>query len=432
MVKMVLLGGGSPFTPSIFQAIGEQGAALDGSHVHLFDLSEQRLPQLMKVGQALATRAGIKLTVTAGTDIRAALDGADFVFPGYRVGGMEAYRVDNTIPTRHGICGDETMGPGGTFMAQCTIPATVGYARLMEEICPEAWAISYVNPTNMVAEGVLRSTRTRFIAICDCWPGFRESLCSILGVEDKDLTARAMGVNHLTWLTEVRVRGEDVYPLLREKAMANRPAGESRDEWSFAMRHLEAYGYLLVCPSHPRMLWEHDATMNERRDRWEDPRIGGWFDNVDAHWAFVDAMIDGAPYDAKRQWLHMHHPRHAVGIMTSIVTNEGREWGGMNYLNKGSISNLPDDAVVEGTCIVGAGGPIPLAMGLLPRPFVGLAMHNITWQHLTVDAALSGDKTVLYQAILASPYVHDMAAARQTMEELLVAHKDLMPQFSGD
>ncbi|MHB1319120.1 MAG: family 4 glycosyl hydrolase [Anaerolineae bacterium] len=429
MVKMVLIGGGSPFTPSIFQAITENAEVLDGSEVFLFDIKDTRLDQMKKVGEALTSRAGMKVTVNTGTDVRAAFDGADFVFPGYRVGGMEAYRQDNVIPTRHGICGDETMGPGGTFMAQCTIPATVAYARLMEEVCPEAWAISYVNPTNMVAEGVLRSTKAKFIAVCDCWPGFREQLCHMLEVEDRDLTARAMGVNHLTWLTEVKIKGQDAYPLLREKAMMRRPAGESPDEWTFAMRHLDTYGYMLVCSGHPQMLWEHDASMNERRDRWEDPGIGGWFDRIGNHWKFIDEMIAGAPYDEKRQWLRMHHPRHAIGIAVSIVANEGREWGGMNYWNRGSISNLPDDAVVEGTCIVGAGGPVPLAMGLLPRPFVGLAMHNITWQHLTVDAALSGDKKVLYQAILASPYVHDMKAARQIMEELLVAHADLMPQF---
>ena len=384
---------------------------------------------MKKLGEVLAARAGLKLTITTGTDPREAFDGADFVFPGYRVGGIEAERQDFVIPTRHGICGDETMGPGGTFMAQCTIPATVAYARLMEELCPEAWAISYVNPTNIVAEGVLRSTRAKFIAVCDCWPGFREMLCHTLEVEDKDLTARAMGVNHLTWLTEVKVKGEDAYPRLREIMMASRPDDEDRDEWTFAMRHLDTYGYLLVCAGHPQMLWEHDQSMNERRDRWEDPDIGGWRARIEEHWKFIDAMIDGEPYNPNRQWLRMHHPRHAIGIAVSIITNEGREWGGMNYLNCGSISNLPDDAVVEGTCIVGSAGPVPLAMGPLPKPFVGLAMHNITWQHLTVDAALTGDKKILYQALLASPYVHNMQAARTIMEELLEAHRGLMPQF---
>ena len=429
MTKLVLLGGGSPFTPSIFQAILENKEVLSGSEVCLMDLSDERLPQLKSLGEALAAREDMDLTVTTTTDARAALDGADFVFPGYRVGGIEAERQDFVIPTRHGICGDETMGPGGTFMAQCTIPATVAYAKLMEELCPEAWAVSYVNPTNMVLEGVLRSTNARFIAVCDCFPGFREHMSLLLDVPDEELTVRAMGVNHLTWLTEISAGGKDLYPLLKERVLGNRPKDESPEDWSFGMRILDAYGYMLVCPGHPNMLWEHDATMNERRDHWEDPDLGGRREHLNDLWSFVDEMIDGAPYDPDRRWLRMHHPRHAIGIAVSILANEGREWGGMNYVNNGSISNLPNDAVVEGTCVVGANGPTPLVMGELPRPFVGLVMHNITWQHLTVDAALSGDKKILYQAILSSPYVHDMQAAKQIMEELLVAHADVMPQY---
>ena len=430
MTKLVLLGGGSPFTPSIFQAILENKEVLSGSEVCLMDLSDERLPQLQKLGQVMAQRDGMDITVTTTQDARTALDGADFVFPGYRIGGIEAMRQDHVIPTRHGICGDETMGPGGTFMAQCTIPATLAYARMMEELCPEAWAISYVNPTNLVADAIRRETDVNFIAVCDCWPGFRTSLARILGVEDKDLTARGMGVNHLTWLTEIAINGEDVYPMLRERAREFRPdQREWSDVWAFSMRILEAYDHLLVCPSHPRMYWEHDATMEARRDRWEDPEIGGWKQRMDEGWQFVDEMIEGAPYDETRPHLSMHHPRHAIGIAVSILANEGREWGGMNYVNNGSISNLPDDAVVEGTCIVGAAGPTPLAMGPLPKPMLGLVQHNLNWQELTVDAALTGDKKVLYQALLASPYVHDMQAAMQIMDELLVAHADYMPQF---
>ncbi len=430
MAKLVLLGGGSPFTPSIFQTVLEHKEALSGSEICLMDLSDARLPQLKKLGEVMAARADMDLTITTTTDERAALEGADFVFPGYRVGGIEAMRQDHVIPTRYGICGDETAGPGGTFMAQCTIPATLHYCRLMEELCPDAWAISYVNPTNFVADAVRRASSVRFLAICDCWPGFRTSLASILGVEDRGLTARAMGVNHLTWLTQVAVNGEDVYPLLRERAKSFRPdQREWSDEWAFSMRILDAYDHLLVCPSHPRMYWEHDATMNKRRNLWEDPDIGGRTQSMAEGWKFVDEMIAGAPYDETRPHLAMHHPRHAIGIAVSILTNEGREWGGMNYPNRGSVVNLPADAIVEGSCLVGAAGPIPLALGELPKPMLGLIQHVLNWQELTVDAALSGDRKTLYQALLACPYVHDMEAAKQIMEELLAAHADYMPQF---
>ena len=427
--KMVFLGGGSPFIPSIFQAIIENKEVLAGSEVCLMDPDPLRLPKLKELGEAMARRANMDLKFNCTSDARRALDGATFVFPGYRIGGIEAMRQDHVIPTRHGICGDETAGPGGTFMAQCTIPATLTYCRIMEELCPDAWAISYVNPTNFVADAVRRVTKVKFIAICDCFPAFLEGIAAWLGVTPGQLQARAMGVNHLTWVTELLVEGKDAYPLYRER-IERATASEWMDERSFSQRLYDAYGYLMVCPGHAQMLWEHNEAMEKRRARWEDPDLRGWRSETARVWDYVQQMIDGAPYDrSKSHMFSMHHPRHAIGIMVSIITNERREWGGMNFPNQGAIANLPPDAIVEGTCIVDSRGPSPIAAGNMPKSFLGLMQHMINWQEMSVDAALTGDRRVLYQALLASPYVHDMKAAKEIMDELLVVHADLMPQF---
>jgi 6-phospho-beta-glucosidase len=428
--KLVFLGGGSPFIPSTFQAIIENKSVLDGSEVCLMDLDPTRLPKLAQLGEVMARRAGMDLKITYTSDARKAIEGATFVFPGYRVGGFKALAEDFSIPTKYGICGDETAGPGGTFMAQCTIPATLAYCRLMEELCPDAWAISYVNPTNFVADAVRRVTKTKFMAICDCFPGFVHGIARFLGVPIEKVKARAMGVNHMTWLTECYVDGKDAYPTL--KARLKESALEYGPELDFSARIAEAYGYIMVCPGHPRMLWEHDEVMEERKKHWGGPeaqaRHAEQMKNV---WDYVDAMIEGAPYDETKSHMQMHHARHAIGLAVSVIADDGREWGGMNFPNNGAIANLPRGAIVEGQCIVDARGPTPIAMGDLPKPMLGQTLATLAWEDLTVDAALTGDKRVLYQALLAAPYVHDMKAAKAIMDELLVAHADLMPQFKS-
>jgi 6-phospho-beta-glucosidase len=142
-------------------------------------------------------------------------------------------------------------------------------------------------------------------------------------------------------------------------------------------------------------------------------------------------MAEGARYNPNRPeyCFHLHHSRQAIGIMVSIIANEGREWGGVNYTNNGAITNLPQDAIVEGPCIIDKRGITPVAMGNLPKPFLGITHHILNWEQLTVDAALTGNKNQLYQAILASPYVHDMEAAKKTMDELLTLHAPYTPQF---
>jgi len=439
--KIVILGGGSPFVPSLMYIMLENKEVFEGSELCLMDIDSTRLPLLTKLGEELSRRAGVKMKFTRTTDPRKALDGATFVMPSYRIGGEEHMRYDFEIPTKYGICGDETAGPGGTFMAQCTIPATLEYCRLMEELCPDAWAISYVNPTNFVADAVRRETKTRFIALCDCFAGFSMSfLPRMLDMppferrycDNEDIKPRGIGVNHCTWLVDLLVNGEDGYPLLKQKVKEKIPKPSPSPEIDFQMRLLETYGYANICPSHCRMLWEHDAVLQQRRNMLKDEKkrasLLGWSESA---WRFMEQMVAGAEYESHppEYCFSLHHARHVIGIMVSIIANEGREWGGVNFPNNGAITNLPQDAMVEGQCLVDKRGLTPIVVGDLPKPFVGLTLHILNWQELTVDAALSGDKNLLYQALLASPYVHDMEAAKKTMEELLVAHARYMPQF---
>jgi len=232
----------------------------------------------------------------------------------------------------------------------------------------------------------------------------------------------------LTWLTEVFVDGKDAYPALKERT--RQAAQERGPDLDFSVRIAEVYDHLLVCPSHPRMLWEHDEVMAQHAARWNSAEVQArQAERTQEVWSYVDTLIAGAPYDDTKPSMRMYHARHAIGLAVSIISDDGREWGGMNFPNNGAISNLPRGAIVEGQCVVDARGPTPIAIGDLPKAVLGQTLATLAWQDLSVDAALSGDKKVLYQALLAAPYVHDMKAAKQTMDELLVAHADLMPQF---
>jgi len=437
--KLVILGGGSPFVPPLIYAALEEKEVFEGSEVCLTDIDPSRLLLLTQLGEEMSRRAKVRMKFTRTTHAKEALQDATFVMPSYRIGGAQHLRYDFEIPSRYGICGDETAGPGGTMMAQCTIPATIEYCRIIEDLCPDAWVISYVNPTNFVADAVRRETKTKFIAICDCFAGLAMTRIPTLlnmpplerrySVSD-DIRPRAMGVNHNTWLIDLLVNGEDGYPILKER-IRKRSEDVPRSEpgwWDFSNRLLEIYGYLNVCPSHCWMLWEHDRALEHVRTRLKQQELigSGWTELASK---LVNELVAGAEFDPKRHYLHKAHARHSIGIMVSIAANEGREWGGINFPNNGAITNLPQNAIVEGSCIVDKRGLTPVAMGELPKCFLGVTLHTINWQELTVDAALTGDRDILYQALLASPYVHDMEAAKKIMDELLIAHAEYMPQF---
>jgi 6-phospho-beta-glucosidase len=440
--KIAILGGGSPFVPSLSYVMLENKEVFEGSEVCLMDINPARLPLLTKLGKELAERSKIKMKFTWTTDAKKALDGATFVMPSYRIGGEQHMRYDFEIPTKYGIAGDETAGPGGTFMAQCTIPATLEYCRLMEDLCPDAWAVSYVNPTNFVMDAVRRETKIKFIGLCDCFAGFAMSYLPHLFdmppyerryTDSPDIKSRAIGVNHCTWLVDLIVNGMDGYPILKKKVFDEAKNVKLGSAEEFRLRLLEVYGYFNICPSHCQMLWEHGKVLEERkaqlaREKERFDSALGWSSRA---WKFIEEMVAGARYEDHPDLycFRLYHSRHVIGIIASIIANEGREWGGINFTNNGAITNLPNDSIVEGHCIVDKRGLTPVIAGNLPKPFLGITQHILNWQELTVDAALSGDKNQLYQAILASPYVHDMKAAKTIMEELLKAHEQHMPQF---
>ena len=336
--KIVILGGGSPFVPSLTYVILENKEVFEGSEVCLMDINPTRLPLLVKLGKELSKRAKIKMKFTWTTDAKEALDGATFVMPSYRIGGEEHMRYDFEIPTKHGIAGDETAGPGGTFMAQCTIPATLEYCRLMEDLCPDAWAVSYVNPTNFVVDAVRRETKTKFVGLCDCFAGFAMSYLPYLFnmppydrryTDSHDIKARAIGVNHCTWLVDLIVNGKDGYSLLKKKVNEQAKGAQLSSEEEFRLRLLEVYGYFNICPSHCQMLWEHDKVLEERKVQFnkEKGRLVsalGWSDRA---WEFIDEMVAGARYEDHPDLycFRLYHSRHVMGIIASIIANEGRE-----------------------------------------------------------------------------------------------------------
>jgi len=437
--KIVLLGGGSPFIPSLIYAILENKETLNGSEICLMDIDPSRLHTLTKLGMELSRRANANMKFTSTTNPKEAIEGATFVMLAYRIGGLQHMNYDIQIPTKYGISGDETAGPGGTFMAQCTIPATLDYCRMMEDLSPDAWAISYVNPANFIADAVRRETKVKFISICDCYAGFSMGLLPrLLNMPpfdrrycvSEDIRPRAMGVNHLTWLVDLKVNGQDGYTLLRELLRNKKLKLPWDHELELMMRLFETYGYLNVCPYHVRMHWDNDQFLSDRKARGsaQEESVLGW---SESRWKFVEEMLAGTEYSKhpEEYCFDLSHARQAIGILVSIVADEGREWGGINSPNMGSITNLPNGSIVEGQFIVDKRGLTPIALGDLPKPFLGLTRHIINWQELTVDAALSGDKDMLYQALLACPYVHDMNTAKQIMDELLQAHSEYMPQF---
>lgn len=434
--KIAVVGGGSAYVPGVLSAFTTTGEALAGSEIALMDTDPARLPMMEAIGRRMVAESGASLTVTSTIRLEEALHGATFVLTNFRPGGLEGLRLDETIPARAGVLGQETTRPGGTAFALRAVPQVLDLCRSIEAICPDAWLINYTNPTNFVADAIRRRSRVRSVTLCDGGGnGLRYTMPELLGLERDEVRVRAIGINHHTWVVELRIGGGDGYPYLREFArrFAVVPADADRRTRfrAFGAWMLERYG---VWPGNESYLYPYFHYEEALADFHAGHSLYQMFmRDLPEHWRRFAAMADGsAPIylDPSKHHTDVGHGDIVVQVMVAIATNATQEFH-VNTSNQGAIANLPYGTIVEVPALVDASGIRPLCMGELPKGFAGLTQALLAWQELSVDAALTGDRNLVVQAMLAHPWIDSVAVAERLCDELLAAHAAFLPQFSA-
>jgi 6-phospho-beta-glucosidase len=97
--------------------------------------------------------------------------------------------------------------------------------------------------------------------------------------------------------------------------------------------------------------------------------------------------------------------------------------------NDGAIPGLPDDAVVETTAVVDAGGAHPLPQRALSPEMLGLVQHAKGYERLAVKAACSGSRDDVVRALLANPLVGQYPLAADLADDVLGANRQHLPRF---
>ncbi len=430
--KIAIIGGGSAYVPGILHSLAESGEGFAGGEIALMDIDASRLPMMQAIGERMAAAAPSTLTVTQTTSLDQALDGATFVLTNFRPGGLEGLRLDETIPLRYGVLGQETTGPGGVSFALRSIPQVLDLCRAIERRCPDAWLINYTNPANFVADAIHRQSSVRAVTLCDGGGnGQRYTMPELLGVPRDAVRVRAAGINHHTWILELRIGDSDGYPILADVASALPEPHDRRSRFrSFGAWMLARYGVWPANESYLFPYFEYEQALADYRDGHSLHQL--FMNDLPVHWARFAAMADGSEsltLDASKHHTDVGHGDIAVQVMLAIATNTPREFH-VNMPNSGAISNLPLGTIVETPAIVDGSGIRPLCMGELPPAAIGLARELVAWQQLSVDAALSGDRDLVVQALLAHPWVNSTATAERLTDDLLAAHAAFLPQFA--
>lgn len=419
MAKLTLIGAGSVvFTLNLLGDIFSF-PELAGSEIALMDIDPERLRIAEMMARKLAEKLGAHPTIAAYTDRRAALADADYVINTIQVGGYASTLIDFEIPKKYGLQQTiaDTMGIGGIFRALRTIPVILDICRDMEELCPHALFLNYVNPMAMNTWAIVRGTRIKTVGLCHSVQGTAKQLAQYMGVSYAGLNYRCAGINHMAFYMELKHNGQDVYPLLRE--VAEKPEVWRRDPVRFEL--FKRLGYFVTESS------EHSAEYNPYFIRRDRP------DLVERFHVPIDEYITRC--QAQNAWWELMREQLLAGtaefepeisgeyaalIIHSIETHTPRVIYG-NVSNTGLISNLPQDCCVEVPCLVDRNGVQPTVIGHIPPQLAALQQTNINVQGLVVEAMLTGKKEHVYHAAMFDPHT----AAELSLEEIYALVDDL-------
>ncbi|HEY7484256.1 MAG TPA: glycoside hydrolase family 4 [Streptosporangiaceae bacterium] len=425
-MRIAIIGAGSGYLPGVIRGLLHRADDLPGAELACYDIDAAHLDVMTRLAQAMFAARSADFSVTAHGELKAALDGADFVFTTFRPGGLPARHIDESIPLAYGVVGQETAGPGGFLMALRSVPVLLEIATILAEVAPDAWIVNYTNPTNIVADAVTRYSDAKIIGLCDQWVGDTETWAALLGLPYSGLEIDWIGLNHCTWADRARLNGAevDLAPLL--DAMRPAPAATPHRDPARMAELGRALG--LLVNSYSKYYFCHDEIVAELRAKGTT-RAADIMAMLPAYYEQIAAEAGKPDPRPSAERGGGEHGEFAVDVICAVARDEGRRLV-VNTRNRGAISSLEPDAIVEVPCVVGRQGPTPLVMGELPRAVRGLtqAVHQYEW--LAADAAATGDEQVALRALLAHPFIRSKRVAENILREGLHAHRAHLPQFN--
>lgn len=438
-MKLAMLGGGGFRTPLVFGALLRDRSERRITDVWLHDVDEGRLETITQVLEAMAAGVPDPPRVRTGTDLDAALEGADFVFCAIRTGGLEGRTADERVALEHGLLGQETVGPGGISYGLRTVPVALHVAHRVAALAPDAWVINFTNPAGMITEAMSAVLGHRVVGICDSPIAMARKAIRLLGASESEARLDYVGLNHLGWLRAVTVDGKDRLPeLLADDARLARME-EGRlfgTEWlrslgSIPNEYLYYYYFTREAVAKARaaeqtrgeyLVAQQAAFYAPARQSSTDP-FGEWEQvRLDRNATYMqEARAEGEERD-EEDAQGGGYEGVALALMAAIARDEPAELI-LNVRNGSTVPGLPEDAVVEVPCRVDRSGPTPHPRAPLELHHLGLVQQVKAVDRLVIEAARTGDPGLAVKAFALHPLVDSVTVAR----ELLAGYRRRIP-----
>lgn len=431
--KIAIIGGGSAYCAGLMRAFAHHAQAFQGCHITLMDIDRDGLELIYTLGTKFLRNAGADLALERTTERRAALTDADFVLTSFRTGGLQARRLDEKIPLRHGLIGQETVGAGGFFYALRTIPVVTEIAQEMEKVAPNAFLLNYTNPSNIVTEAVTHCSSTKIIGMCDGPVHEISRLARQAGIaltDEERLSLRTVGLNHGNWTTAVWRAGVNILPEIVswcQNYLATNPQ-LTPENYPFVMIATLTARYGAIPSEYMHYYYFPEKVLEFLRQkptsRAED--ILATLPDILAH--YREEAQKEVPRLTKMRGGDGGFGDFALDILRSILNDTGEEWV-LNVPNRGTLNFLADDRVIEAPCRIDARGAMPFVQGDggIALDQRGLICLLSEFEGATARAALHGNRRDAIKALAANPLVLSYSKAEEVYNDLAAAHAPYLP-----
>ncbi len=435
--KVVIVGGGSTWTPGLLKSLCEKKNEFPMEELRMYDINAERQAVIGEFAKILFAEEYPDLKFLYTTDKAQAYKDVDFVFCQIRSGGFDMRMLDEQIPLAHGVVGQETCGAGGFAYGLRSIPDMIQIVRDARTYANDPWILNYTNPAAIVAVALERvfPGDKKIVNMCDQPVNLLQSFAKVLGIRRQDIIPEYVGLNHFGWFTKLTDRnGNDLLAPLREKILSEgflpADAAERDASWlhTYAMvqtimrdfpdyvpnTYLQYYLY----PEQVVAQLDPDHTRTEEVRNGREKRVF-----TQCRQAARQGSTKGLTI-AKSEV----HADMIVEVASSIAFDKG-ELFIMITRNNGTVSNFHEDAMVETAAHVSANGVTAVPFGKIDVFMKGLMEGQYAYEHLTVDSYFEGSYKKALQALTLNRTLVDAQKAKAVLDDLIDANQGYWPEL---
>lgn len=425
-MKVAVIGGGSSYTPELITGFLDRIQSFPVKELWLMDISQERLDIVGKFAQRMAKAKGAPFQVRLTTDRREAIAGAKYVITQLRVGGMAARRDDEYLGRRHGLIGQETTGIGGMAKALRTIPVLLDIARDVKETAPDALLVNFTNPAGLNTEALSRyAPDVQSVGVCNVPIGGKFQFLRNLGIDihHECVKVDTFGLNHLSWHRGMTVDGEDVWP----QVLAKHIEEDFLDPPKVVFPG-EIIKALQVIPNSYLQYYYFTENKMKEQQKWPPSRAEEVMDiEADLLRQYNEPDRTEPPEDLMKRGGADYST-----VATQLLDAHYNDLNTVQILNvphNGVVPGYPKDWVLEMPCNVNRDGVTPIKVDPLPDACYGLLAAVKSYELLTVEAAVHGDRDAAYQALLVHPLGPSADKLETVLQDLLDTNRVHLPQF---